>query len=203
MGQVEQFVTFMAACELETFIYEHEDCLVASKFINAITNILQYCITNFLDNVYIVDYNKRVMADHKSTSLLHKEENEEAIDPPKLGDVLEPPKDDSDIQTQNSIAIHKAPYTLHEGIQNLDNPSYFDAPLLPSNDTSEIIDEKECSLNMLYDTALDDGPMLIGNPTCLHEDRNDILAIHDDTLIHENPILFLKSLIRLKCIYNF
>jgi hypothetical protein len=25
MEQVEQFVTFMAACELETFMYEHED----------------------------------------------------------------------------------------------------------------------------------------------------------------------------------
>jgi hypothetical protein len=46
---------------------------------------------------------------------------------------------------------------------------------------------------MLYDTALDDGPMLIDNPPCLHEDRNNILVIHDDTLIHESPKLFLKS----------
>jgi hypothetical protein len=44
MEKVEQFVTFMAACELETFVYEHEDCHVASKFINALTNILRYCI---------------------------------------------------------------------------------------------------------------------------------------------------------------
>jgi hypothetical protein len=49
MEQVEQFVTFMAANELETFVYEHEDCTIASKFINAITSILQYCITNFMD----------------------------------------------------------------------------------------------------------------------------------------------------------
>jgi hypothetical protein len=48
---------------------------------------------------------------------------------------------------------------------------------------------------MLYDTALDDGPTLIVNPPCLHEDRNDILVIHDDALIHESLILFLKSLI--------
>jgi hypothetical protein len=46
---------------------------------------------------------------------------------------------------------------------------------------------------MLYDTALDDGPMLIDNPPYLHEDRNEILVIHDDALIHESPILFLKS----------
>jgi hypothetical protein len=46
---------------------------------------------------------------------------------------------------------------------------------------------------MLYDTALDDGPMLIDNPPCLHEHKNYILVIHDDALIHESPILFLKS----------
>jgi hypothetical protein len=130
---------------------------------------------------------------HKSTSLLHKVENEEAIVPPKLGDVLEPLNDDSNSQTQISIFIYEAPYTFCEKIQNLDNPSYFDAPLLASNDTTEIIDKKECCLNMLYDTALDDGPMLIDTPSCLHEDRNDIFVIHDDALIHKTPILFLKS----------
>jgi hypothetical protein len=63
---------------------------------------------------------------------------------------------------------------------------------LTSNATSEIIDDKECCLDMLYDTTLDDGPMLIDNPPCLHEDINYILVIHDD-VIHDSPILFLKS----------
>jgi hypothetical protein len=75
MKQVAQFVTFMAAYELKTFIYKYETCLVASKFINTITNILEY-LTNFIDNVYVVDYNKRGMAAQESTSLLHEEENE-------------------------------------------------------------------------------------------------------------------------------
>jgi hypothetical protein len=65
--------------------------------------------------------------------------------------------------------------------------------LLVSNAASEIIDDKECSLDMLYDTALDDGPILINNPSCLHKGRNAILVTHDDALIHESPILFLKS----------
>jgi hypothetical protein len=93
---------------------------------------------------------------------------------------LEPSKDDSNTETQNSIAIYEAPYTYCEEIWNVDNPSYFDAPLLVSNYTSEIIDDKECCLDVLYDTALDDGPMIIDNPPCLHEDRNDILVIHDN-----------------------
>jgi hypothetical protein len=48
-------------------------------------------------------------------------------------------------------------------------------------------------LKYAYDTALDDGHMLIDNTPCLHEDRNDILVNHEDALIHESPILFLKS----------
>jgi hypothetical protein len=31
MEEVGKFVTFMAAYELETFVYEHEDCPIASK----------------------------------------------------------------------------------------------------------------------------------------------------------------------------
>jgi hypothetical protein len=120
------------------------------------------------------------------------EEENKAIVPPKLGDVLEPPKDDSNTQTQNSIAIYEAPYTFCEGIRN-HNPSHYDTPSLASNDTSEIINDKKCCLDMLYDTALDDGPILIDNPPCLHEDRDDKIVIHDDALIHESPILFLKS----------
>jgi hypothetical protein len=108
----------------------------------------------------------------------------------KLGDVLEPLDDDSNTQTQNSIAIYENPYASCEEIQNHENPSYYYVSLLASNDTS---DKKECFLDMIYDIALDDGPTLSDNPPCLHEDKNDILVIHDDALIHESPILFLKS----------
>jgi hypothetical protein len=69
--------------------------------------------------------------------------------------------------------------------------------------TNEIIDKMECCLGMLYDTALDDGPTLIDNPPCLHEDRNDIIVIHDDALIHESPILFLKSSISIEDKYAY
>jgi hypothetical protein len=93
----------------------------------------------------------------------------------KLGDVLEPLKDDNNTQTQNSIAIYENSYIFYEGIRNHENPSHYDAPLLASNNSSEIIDDKKCCLDILYNTALDDGHMLIDNPPCLHEDRNDIL----------------------------
>ena len=57
---------------------------------------------------------------------------------------------------------------------------------------------EEYGMDMLYDNALDDGPMLIDNPHCLVvtalcEDKNDILAACDNTLTHESPTLFLNS----------
>jgi hypothetical protein len=84
-----------------------------------------------------------------------------------------------------------------------ENPSYYeinDAPLLASNATSKITDDNEnCVLDMLYDNALDDGPMLIDNPPCLEvvtklcEDKDDILAVCSGTLTHESPTSFLNS----------
>jgi hypothetical protein len=68
-----------------------------------------------MDNIYIVKLNEKGTTNQLSTSLLHKErplaamestnflqqeevyeEENEDIVPPKLEDVLEPPKDDSD-----------------------------------------------------------------------------------------------------------
>ena len=58
--------------------------------------------------------------------------------------------------------------------------------------TSDLIDDNdEYCLNMLYDNALDDGPILIDNPLCLKvEDKNDIIDACDGTLTHESPTFF-------------
>jgi hypothetical protein len=95
-----------------------------------------------MENIYVVDYNKRGMVAQESASLLHNDDSEEVIVPPKLGDVLEPLKDDGNTQTQNSIVIYENPYTSCEEIQNLDKPSYYDAPLLSSNVTNEIVEKR-------------------------------------------------------------
>jgi hypothetical protein len=84
-----------------------------------------------------------------------------------------------------------------------DNPCYYDetsnAPLLSSNSTSKLIEnDEECVLDMLYDNALFDGPMLIDNPlylevvTKLCEDQNNILVVCNGTLTHESPTSFLN-----------
>jgi hypothetical protein len=40
-----------------------------------ITIILNYYITNFIENVYVVDFNKRFMAAQESTNILQEEDD--------------------------------------------------------------------------------------------------------------------------------
>jgi hypothetical protein len=134
--EVEQYVIFKAAYELKTYIDAiYETSGITNKHDVETTHILNYCIENFMDNYYVVKLNEKGTTNQLSTNLLHKErplaamestnflqqeevyeEENEAIVPPKLEDVLEPPKDNSNTQTQNSIAIYKTPYTSCEGI---------------------------------------------------------------------------------------
>jgi hypothetical protein len=66
----------MAADELQTFINEQETCHVASKYKIVINTILYDCIADFGENIYVVDYDKRVRAAQESTNILHEEDDE-------------------------------------------------------------------------------------------------------------------------------
>jgi hypothetical protein len=108
----------MAIYELKTFINEiYETGDVANKHDSEITLILNYCVTNFIDNIYVVDYNERGTTNQERTSLLHKEENEDAIVPSKLREVWDlppsPPTCDNNSKTE---------YALDDGLILLNNP---------------------------------------------------------------------------------
>jgi hypothetical protein len=124
------------------------------------------------DNAYVIEYKERTLAAMGRTNILQEEnggnismeeelceEKKEDRAQPKLRDVLEYLKDDSNTKTQNSIVIFENPYR---------------------SATSRIIDNNECCLDILYDNALDDGLILIDNSPCIHEDKNDELAGCDD-----------------------
>jgi hypothetical protein len=57
--------------------------------------------------------------------------------------------------------------------------------VVPNNDVDTT---EEYVLEILYDNALDDGPMILDTPPCLEiamcEGKYDMLVIYDDTLIH-------------------
>jgi hypothetical protein len=186
--------------------------------------IIQLCKKEFSVNVYVKE---RILAPMEGTNILQeeevcKEEIEMDMFQLELREELDlptsPPTYDSNTQTQNSFVIYdnpcydnfptKNPYTFCEEIESqmviYENPCYYDetsnAPLLSSNSTSKISNDNEnCVLDMLYDNALDDGPMLIDNPPCLEvvtklcEHKDDILAVCNGTLTHESPTLFLNS----------
>jgi hypothetical protein len=222
MEEVEQFVIFMAAYELYTFIDEHETCPIASQFKVFIANILDLCILEFNENIYVVDTRKRAA---KESSNILQEEDDKSL---SLGMPVQPQEDDENISLEEEeceeeiekdifqpklleeLDLPTSPSTndsntqIQKSFVIYENPCYDEcetnnAPLLSINTTSELIDDnEEYCLNMLYDNALDDGPTLIDKPPCLVvtkfcEDKNDILAVCDGTLTHESPTLFLNS----------
>ena len=120
-----------------------------------ISIILQLCKKEFSDNVYVKE---RILASMESTNIL-QEEDDENIN-------LE------EEECEEEIEMDMFQPKLGEELDLPTSPSTFDSstqtPLLFNDATSELIDDnEECCLNMLYDNALDDGPIFIDKPQCL------------------------------------
>ena len=55
--EVEQFVLFMGASEIESFMSKnYETCAACHDLKDYVSSILDYCIENFRKNCYIIDY---------------------------------------------------------------------------------------------------------------------------------------------------
>ena len=121
---------------------------------------------------------------------IYEEEDEEAIVQSKLGEEWDLPPSpstyDSNSETKNSIVIDEHVNETYYLSDESDDDIPMDDVVSPNND---FYDYEECVLDILYDNALDDGPILHDNPPCLEivtslrEDKNDIHAICYDTLI--------------------
>ena len=137
-----------------------------------------------------------------------KEETEEDMVQPNFGEEedLPPPlsMDDSNSEIENFATMHEPPSCDHVDIDSSYYTDESDDDMLMDDFVSPINNSdnnEECVLDMLYDNALDDGPVLLDDPPCLTmiknscEDRyNDKLPTgQDDTLIHESPTSFLNS----------
>jgi hypothetical protein len=73
--EVEQYVLFKAAYELKTCIDAiYETSGITNNHDIETTRIHNYCIENFMDNIYVFQLNKKGTTNQLSTSLLHKEE---------------------------------------------------------------------------------------------------------------------------------
>ena len=107
-----------------------------------------------------------------------KEYNKEDMIPAKPGNMQEPPtsptKDDSNSKTQNSLVFYG---TCYYDESDEDTPIIdFDVPNIAFDDNEEF------AFDVIYDNALDDGPILLDNPPCseifnsLWEDKIDKLA---------------------------
>ena len=59
--EVEQFVLFMGASEIESFMSKnYETCVACHDLKDYVSSILDYCTENFSNNCYIIDYKERL-----------------------------------------------------------------------------------------------------------------------------------------------
>lgn len=97
MKEVEQFVSFVAVYELKRFISENiETSDIAWKFDMGITLLLNHCIDNFSENIYVVDFNEGHIAAQESTNVLQEEDAKSL----SLGMPMHPQEDESSKEEQ-------------------------------------------------------------------------------------------------------
>ena len=96
--EVEQFVIFMGASEIESFMSKnYETCAVCKDLKDYVSSILNFCIESYSDNPYIIDYKERLINAQECTHNL-QEPVEEEIDEPESS--LDEKEEESDEQKE-------------------------------------------------------------------------------------------------------
>ena len=76
--EVEQFVLFMGASEIDSFMAKnYETCVACNKLKETVSFILYYCLENFSNNCYIIDYKERLIHAQECTPNLQEPVEEE------------------------------------------------------------------------------------------------------------------------------
>ena len=80
--QVEQFVLFMGASEIESFMAKnYETCIACKDLKDYVSSILDYCLENYSNNPYIIDYKERLIHAQECTHNLQEPKKEEIAEP--------------------------------------------------------------------------------------------------------------------------
>ena len=80
--EVEQFVLFMGASEIESFMSKnYETCVACKNLTDFVSSILDYCIENFSNNCYIIDYKQRLIDAQECIHNLQEPVEEEIAEP--------------------------------------------------------------------------------------------------------------------------
>ena len=174
MKQVDQFVTFIVAYELKRFISENiKTCAIAWKFDMGITLLLNHCISNFSENIYVVDFNEGYIAAQESTNVLQKEGDKSlSLGMPMhlkedecTGEEQEKEDKEEKVEEEWSSYPSSSPNNGNEQIP-MKTPSY----TIASND--DIYCDKP-----ILDDSLPDSPLCGKIVSNIWEDENDINEI--------------------------
>ena len=80
--EVEQFVIFMGASEIESFMSKnYETCVACNTLKDYVSSILDYCTEYFSNNPYIIDYKERLSNAQECIHNLQELVEEEIVEP--------------------------------------------------------------------------------------------------------------------------
>ena len=103
--EVEQFVLFIGASKIESFMSKnYKTCVACNKLKDMVSSILDYCIENFSNNCYIIDYKERLINAQECIHNLQEPVEEEIAEPESSLDEKE--KESDEQRSNNGLATH-------------------------------------------------------------------------------------------------
>ena len=116
--EVEQFVLFMGASEIESFMSKnYETCVACRDLKGMVSSILDYCIENFSNNCYIINYKERLSHAQECIHNLQKPVEEEIDEPESSLDEKEEEGDEkrrkNGLAAQTYLLMRVTLYLLH------------------------------------------------------------------------------------------
>ena len=165
--EVEQIVLLMGASEIDSFMAKnYETCVACNKLKETVSFILDYCLENFSNNCYIIDYKERLINAQECTHNLQEpvekeiaeaksslDEKEEESDEQKEEDWISYPSLPSNESNSSSLTLFDCPPCLPK-----ENECYVPVDSLevfPMNETCGACNKLKETVSFILDYCLE------------------------------------------------
>ena len=169
--EVEQFVLFMGASEIESFMAKnYETCVACKDLKDYVSSILNFCNESYTDNPYIIDYKERLINAQECTHNLQGpveeeidepesslDEKEEESDEQKEEEWISYPCQPSNESNSLSLTLFDCPPCLPKEVEcyvPVDSLEIFPMSKTCENNYATVIYDNPCYFDKSYDNAL-------------------------------------------------
>ncbi len=154
--QVEKYVAYVAAHELDSLINENFDTSYEARVMKGhISIILQICKKEFSDNTYVINYNKRNLATLENTKVVHEDYDQNL----SLGMPMHPIEESNNAplnmpaSSTTKIINEKEEYddALDDGLFLLENPPCLESTMLCEDKNDKLV---VCDNSLIHENSM-------------------------------------------------